>query len=64
MHKFFSFPANHPAHQLWYQVQTILTWDFNVVTTYNRLPLTHSLWAYAVQQHLTKHFSIWKHSSW
>ena len=25
---------------------------------YNRLPLTHSLWAYAVQQQLIKHFSM------
>jgi len=49
------------AHQLWYQVQTILTQDFIVVTAYNRLPLTHSLWAYAVQQQLIKHFSIEKH---
>jgi len=46
------------AHQLWYQAQTILTWDFIVVTAYNRLPLTHSLRAYAVQQQLIKHFSI------
>jgi len=37
------------AHQLWYQAQTILTYDFIIVTAYNRLPLSHSLWAYAVQ---------------
>jgi len=49
--------SNH-AHQLWYQAQTILTSDFIILTAYNRLSLTHSLWAYAVQQQLIKNSSI------